>query len=934
MAPPALTVEEEISGGSLGDELATPAANAPADHGTTYHQSPDRDTESQKRAHKLGDQKVPKGARMSNESISDNSTINIVRENTVAGRAAVSPSDTSSHSFINQAPNGVQQADRFTFASSDDPLAAALAASLPHQPVSTSRTLSSASPAPVPIVPQAVNPKAIKIEKEFARLKELIKDASPQALHKLVRQEWRAFLYTPLDEDHLTYILRACLKNATPIIVERGVREILANPEFGQIMMNNALKQATTDALLDHLPTQSLIETVDKALAHVNATALIHRLPKNVLNEVVAHQLGILPANVLVNMLAKAGRLGYSVDDVIEEESELVLPPDPQDAPANQGNVSMMRGVQHNQTLQPLSQHAIKDPLLLEQEKNLEIQSQQQATVAQRYQDFLVQHQRQEIERQNRSERFSAPGTAPSPAPASSTASPPQEIPILGPCAICTFTSPTRGGQAYHAYKKPCQNALKQSGANGWAARCTNCDQTFTQSGGLAYHEANKVCSSGKYAISAALPTLQRPTFDTSRTPSQAVPAQDQPACATDKQIPRPRLLSIPQSSSTPQAPQALDPQSVIQAVDPNARVNPSHLSPEKKAEMDAKIEAEDLRYQNALVAIASNPEFDDEEKERRRTSQKNMNATKKSQIRKKFGASLRLRERDKMALKATALSSHVRGLSSSVPNAASSYSSPAVPIRSNVSTPSSGFSPINVPSSPNVNPGQPAPTVPPQSKQKDGSNSGNANGVRRPDAKMSGFGILKTMRIPPTEDVQNLTSSYPNKRQRTSSAEGTNLPAKVNWIQPLSQIQSPLGTVSSTSSAAVPTIRLSSDDSVSNFPKKRVPVSAAQAKWEALQPRQRESSSSVERVAEKIPPARKHVSNTQQEVIEIDSSSDTDVAAQSRSGAKILDQLLTDKDQPFPSTEDTESENAIRPTSSGSAARGRFMARRGGRHS
>jgi hypothetical protein len=43
---------------------------------------------------------------------------------------------------------------------------------------------------------------------QVARLKEAMEEASPKALHQLLRQEWRVFHYTPLDEDHLSYILR------------------------------------------------------------------------------------------------------------------------------------------------------------------------------------------------------------------------------------------------------------------------------------------------------------------------------------------------------------------------------------------------------------------------------------------------------------------------------------------------------------------------------------------------------------------------------------------------------------------------------------------------------------------------------------------------------------------------------------------------------
>jgi hypothetical protein len=79
------------------------------------------------------------------------------------------------------------------------------------QPSHTPRETPSNSP--------AATPNSLKIDKEVARLKEAMDEASPEALHQLLRQE-SVFLYTPLDEDHLSYILCVTLKNSTPVIVE------------------------------------------------------------------------------------------------------------------------------------------------------------------------------------------------------------------------------------------------------------------------------------------------------------------------------------------------------------------------------------------------------------------------------------------------------------------------------------------------------------------------------------------------------------------------------------------------------------------------------------------------------------------------------------------------------------------------------------------
>ena len=107
--------------------------------------------------------------------------------------------------------------------------------------------------------------------------------------------------------------------------------------------------------------------------------------------------------------------------------------------------------------------------------------------------------------------------------------------------------------------------------------------------------------------------------------------------------------------------------------------------------------------------------------------------------------------------------------------------------------------------------------------------------------------------------------------------------------------------------------MEVSSQDAASKYPKK-VPVAAAQAKWEQLQPRVKaQDRDTSRRIA-----------------IEVDSSGSD--AEQTHPRAELLGGLA-DKDKLLQSTEDTESESGSRPTSSVSE-RGKFMARRGGRQS
>jgi hypothetical protein len=889
MAPPAMVVDDESSSNTPEEEVeyATPTGKSPADDATDSDQSVKINSVSAVTPHISGDDSAAFHSNKTSPVDSGAGTNIDTPSDIEIPDASTSTREVSETSRLSAAPNG-------STAAQDLPFATSLDSSSPQSrlrtPLSRAPNSNSESPAVAPETAPVASPRSIRIEKEVAKLNEIIEDASPEALHKLLRNEWRAFLYTPLDEEHLTYIMRACIKNSTPNVIERAVREVLLKAEFRPLVFKSALKHITAEQLVNQLPSPVLYETVDKALTHATAPALIQRLPRNVLDEVLVHHLRVSPAKNLVNWLAKAGRLGYSVDDIIDDHDEAVSPPGlpPATDARNIDDVVMHEAPYHQPQYQRLPQQqpphhpppqanfhhpaTRSDHLLAEQEKNAEIQRQ----------NDVIQRQHQELQ-----SRGQHPQTDP-----------------LGRCATCGFNAPTRGGQAYHAHKKPCENASKQPGANGWAASCPNCGQMFTQSGGHTYHKMNKVCSSGKFADDTPTEPV-RPTFSTAprpapapfRTTSTSTPILPPPR--PGKEIPRPPLHT-PAPSSTPQTTQSyqlLDGQAAVQAIDPKARVNPSQLSSEKKARMDAKLEVEDQKYQETLAEIALRADLTEGDKEKRRVSAKNANATKKSQIRKSFGVSLRLREKDKIALRSAPLSSPI--LSSSASKPVPSYLSPHIP-SSYLSTPSSGFSPINGPSPPNANgPGPQQVPYPPIIP----------NGSRRPDPRTSRFSILKANKVPLLQGHQN-PPAHRDKRQRTSSfgEQGKPSSSSANWMQPLARTQTPYGPASSTVMMEV-----SSKDAASKYPK-RVPVAAAQAKWEQLQPRVKAQDGE----------------NTRQNFIEIDSSGSD--AEQTSRRAKVLD-VLVGKDKLLTSTEDTESETGSRPTSSVSG-RGKFMARRGGRQS
>ena len=142
--------------------------------------------------------------------------------------------------------------------------------------------------------------------------------------------------------------------------------------------------------------------------------------------------------------------------------------------------------------------------------------------------------------------------------------------------------------------------------------------------------------------------------------------------------------------------------------------------------------------------------------------------------------------------------------------------------------------------------------------------------------------------------------------------------------------------------------MEVNSEDASKKYPKK-VPVGAAQAKWESLQPKKTNDESdgngkhkALDATMTAVPTAARAGSNSRQELIEIDSSSGSEAVELPTGGEKPAAVVgaskggngeVADADKPLPSTEDTESEQTgeSRPSSSGGGRRG-FMARRSGR--
>lgn len=210
--------------------------------------------------------------------------------------------------------------------------------------------------------------------------------------------------------------------------------------------------------------------------------------------------------------------------------------------------------------------------------------------------------------------------------------------------------------------------------------------QTFTGKQGMDYHTLKGVCSGEDIARAtspssqlrqeaasvaqqhpppvpsqpqAAIPSIPRPSFTPTHPTaytthaSSAMPSQ-QPLPRPEVTIQRPPLhtpTSTPVSKPSPPVSTSTSGPRGKQAPSSDIRQSPSELSAERLAALNQELQDADDRYRQQISEIPA--DATEEQRTARLVSLKNANASRKSQIRKAHGVSLRLREKDKQARKA-----------------------------------------------------------------------------------------------------------------------------------------------------------------------------------------------------------------------------------------------------------------------------------------
>ncbi|RDL42173.1 uncharacterized protein BP5553_02152 [Venustampulla echinocandica] len=607
--------------------------------------------------------------------------------------------------------------------------------------------------------PVRTTSESIKSDKEKARLQEALSQTSPSIAQRVFRDQWRVLLFAGYDENHISFLLRCLLKNSTHPILDRIRRD------------DSLFKGPLLETAVTKQPVFS------KVLNNATPAQLQEYVPQHVLDAAFERRLESIDGRTLLNWLAAHRRLGYEQKDIIDRYDESVVPVLSPVAPS-QGDLHMRDAPRLDPS--PFTMVHFGGP----------------PVPSQPVVDQYVGQPRPPPQSQPQPQSQSQPRPPPPQQPQPQLQPQPQPRPQPPGAMICPYCQrhfKDRSGYNYHVHKKVCE---KEAPDGSWKWMCTMCAQGFTTKQGRDYHELKGVCRDCDIAPATARPAkttgmsrspmpsqtsfsaapIARPPFTNQPVESNPAPipqvGQGQQAQhpSTSQNTPQSKFVPLAQQ---PPPPQSSGPgQSAQQSRTPGApsiprpplytplgrskkevpqdiRQSPSQLPPDVLAALNREILEEDRRYEKA-VAEADKMK-DPKARDQRLTSLKNGNASKKSQIRKRYGVSLRLRERDKQAMRPSVHKNRIEGFRAVEPPRSSN---PQVVV------PTTGFSPINA----SRRPGPSPINVP----QRSGAVNGYGSPYGAPPPRSSSRAQMSPYN--PTSSSQPETSPYQQNAHRDGS--------------------------------------------------------------------------------------------------------------------------------------------------------------------
>ncbi|KAG9235137.1 hypothetical protein BJ875DRAFT_495287 [Amylocarpus encephaloides] len=680
----------------------------------------------------------------------------------------------------------------------------------------------------------------IRATKDSARLSEVVQETTPAVLRKVLHSNWRAFLFSENDIGHVSFMLRAILKNAGPEVLEKAAKEggLFKGPLLQAAVENPKIIErilASSDVPAKY-PAQ--VDGLFRTLERKQALSL---LSEEILDEICEQRLKSVSASKIQNWLAKHRRLGFTTSDKIEDGDEFVhadiaaLMASFNDASIGSESANRASSVVTQGPHPPARMPSYHDLM------------QAPPAIPPQFQQYHPQP----------------------PVGMQLSSNPPG--PGVKVCRRCRRQFASVNGYNYHCMKNICTKPPPGPNFTGYKFSCDTCGQGFTTKQGREYHNLKKVCEdcetippwdhvepgtlSSHQASSSNAPStstgnaIPRPRFRSSgtalaspvaspvATPASGLPARPPmrtPALGSG--VAQPSVVSAP-SNLSKSAPIAIARQL---SLDSDVRRSPSDMDPIRREQMEQEIRDEDARYEAAKIQALQLPL---EDQAARLTSLKNGNASKKSNIRKRFGVTLRMRKKDK---EAAAASSSLRPRTSNaaiIPNPSLvATSSGFSPINSIVPAPGSGFSPINTA----------------HKRKTNGWQAQNGLATRPPPGSPYNNSPYNTHNSPYARPVLASTPGLVSTNKRPRSAgedEGASRPSPGPPSRPSlpplprsSSYRGPYGApgphgLSHSLPVTTSSSREGSSDSV-RFPKKM--LAEAQSKWDAMQPSKRNSSSST----------------------------------------------------------------------------------------
>ncbi|KAI1261109.1 hypothetical protein F5Y18DRAFT_216164 [Xylariaceae sp. FL1019] len=144
-----------------------------------------------------------------------------------------------------------------------------------------------------------------RFDRDLALLSDDIRQCRPEAIRRIVRDNWEKCVMG--SEFHSAFLLNAVIHHASGNITRRAVRD------FGR----NLVKDARSE-IADHLSTADI---------DVIGDTLLSKCSDHFLDKAMELRLKSIDARSLINALARAERLGYEANDILDDQpKERVMP--------------------------------------------------------------------------------------------------------------------------------------------------------------------------------------------------------------------------------------------------------------------------------------------------------------------------------------------------------------------------------------------------------------------------------------------------------------------------------------------------------------------------------------------------------------------------------------------------------------------------------